>query len=57
MHLSGRILLLNKFLKMIQAQLTAMLEGITGHLTTADQNQQKQLQQARERIAASLVSH
>ncbi|HRO44788.1 hypothetical protein [Agriterribacter sp.] len=41
---------------MTQAQLATMLESITGHLTVTGQDQERQLQQARERIAASLVS-
>ncbi|HRP57544.1 hypothetical protein, partial [Agriterribacter sp.] len=40
---------------MTQAQLSAMLESITGHLTVKQEGQEKQLQQARERVAASLV--
>ena len=41
---------------MTQAQLSAMLESITGHLTVKQKDQEKQLQEARERIAASLIS-
>ncbi len=40
---------------MTQAQLSAMLESITGHLTVKEKGQEKQLQEARERVAASLV--
>lgn len=41
---------------MTQAQLSAMLESITGHLTAKDEAQQQQLQQAREKVAFSLLS-
>lgn len=41
---------------MTQAQLSAMLESITGHLIAKDEPQQEQLQQARIKIAASLLA-
>ncbi|HEU4553787.1 MAG TPA: hypothetical protein VFS25_13180 [Chitinophaga sp.] len=40
---------------MTEPQLTSLLEGITGHLTAATPEQEKALQQARQRIAASLL--
>ena len=40
---------------MTEPQLTSLLEGITGHLQAATPEQEKALQQARQRIAASLV--
>ncbi|HEY8916826.1 MAG TPA: hypothetical protein VIM87_10315 [Chitinophaga sp.] len=40
---------------MTEPQLTSLLEGITGHLHAATPEQEKALQQARQRIAASLV--
>ena len=45
-----------KFFLMTQAQLSAMLESITGHLTTKDGTQEEQLQQARIKIASSLLT-
>lgn len=41
---------------MTQAQLSAMLESITGHLTAKDGAQEEQLQQARIRVASSLLN-
>src|SRR5690606_18172422 len=54
-RLSERIFSLIKSFLMTQAQLSAMLESITGHLTVKEKGQEKQLQEARERVAASLV--
>ncbi|MFT3949676.1 MAG: hypothetical protein QM763_22115 [Agriterribacter sp.] len=41
---------------MTQAQLSAMLESITGHLTAKSGAQEEQLQQARIKVASSLLS-
>lgn len=41
---------------MTQAQLSAMLESITGHLKATDQVKEKQLRQATEKIASSLLN-
>lgn len=41
---------------MTQAQLSAMLESITGHLIVKDAVQEEQLQQARIKIASSLLT-
>jgi hypothetical protein len=40
---------------MTQAQLSAMLESVTGHLIAKDGAQKEALQQARIRIASSLL--
>lgn len=41
---------------MTQAQLSAMLESMTGHLKASDAAQEKQLQQVRKIVASSLVT-